>query len=231
MLGGVTTYVLVHGAWRGAWCWRDVAAPLRSAGHAVFIPTLVGLGERAGEFRPDIGLRAHVDDVVDALEGEDLRDVVLVGHSYAGLVVREAADRAPERIARLVLVDGWAGPDGASMDSLAPAFFRHWVESVTEDGAIPVPAARTVGVTDPHQVALLESRSTPQPRRTFSDPTRLTGAVDAVPCRAVVCTPPGGIPFAGWAREFGWKTVELESRHDAMITAPAALAGLLLEDA
>jgi pimeloyl-ACP methyl ester carboxylesterase len=227
----VTTYVLVHGAWHGAWCWRDVAAPLRSAGHQVSIPTLVGLGERADEFRPDIGLRDHVDDVVHTLEGADLGDVVLVGHSYAGLVVREAADRAPDRVARLVLVDAWAGPDGASIDSLAPAFFRNWVESVTEGGAIPVPAVRTVGVTDPQQVAWLESRLTPHPRRTFSDPTRLTGAVDAVPCRAVVCTPPGGIPFAGWAREFGWKTVELESGHDAMVTAPAALAGLLLEDA
>ncbi|WP_345611328.1 alpha/beta fold hydrolase [Pseudonocardia adelaidensis] len=227
----MTTFVLVHGAWHGGWCWRDVVAPLRSAGHDVVVPTLLGLGERAGEFRPDIGLRDHVDDVVGALEGADLRDVVLVGHSYAGLVVREAADRVPERVAQLVLVDAWAGPDGASIDSLAPEYFRSWVDSVSDGGATPVPAARTAGVTDPQQVAWVEALMTPQPRRTFSDPTRLTGAVDAVPCRAVICTPPGRIPFGAWARGFGWPTVELESGHDAMITAPGALAGILLEDA
>ena len=223
----MATFVLVHGAWHGAWCWRDVAAPLRAAGHDVVVPTLVGLGERAGEFRPDIGLRDHVDDVVGALEGADLRDVVLVGHSYAGLVVREAADRVPERVARLEMVDAWAGPDGASIDSLAPEYFRNWVDSVTDGGAIPVPAARTAGVTEPEQVAWVESLMAPQPRRTFSDPTRLTGAVDAIPCRAVVCTPPGRLPFGAWARGFGWPIVELESGHDAPVTAPGALADIL----
>ncbi|WP_147258339.1 alpha/beta fold hydrolase [Pseudonocardia hierapolitana] len=227
----MTTFVLVHGAWYGGWCWRDVAPPLRAAGHEVLTPTLTGLGERASEFREDIGLRTHVENVVDLLRRADLRDVVLVGHSYAGLVVREAADREPERIARLTLVDAWAGRDGESIDSLAPEFFRNWVESITTDGAIPVPPAPSVGVTEPDQVAWLESRLTPQPRRTFSEPTRLTGAVEAIPCRAVLCTPPGPMPFGELARGFGWKTVELESGHDAMTGAPAQLARILLDDA
>lgn len=230
-LQSMTTFVLVHGAWYGGWCWRDVAPPLRAAGHEVLTPTLTGLGERASEFREDIGLRTHVEDVVDLLRRADLRDVVLVGHSYAGLVVREAADREPERIARLTLVDAWAGRDGESIDSLAPEFFRNWVESITTDGAIPVPPASSVGVTEPDQVAWLESRLTPQPRRTFSEPTRLTGAVEAIPCRAVLCTPPGPMPFGELARGFGWKTVELESGHDAMTGAPAQLARILLDDA
>jgi pimeloyl-ACP methyl ester carboxylesterase len=227
----MSTYVLVHGAWHGGWCWRDVAEPLRAAGHRVLTPTLTGLGERAHEFRPDVGLRAHVDDVVDLLRGRDLRDVVLVGHSYAGLVVRAAADREPARIARLALVDGWVGPDGTSIDGLAPEFFRKWIESATTDGAIAVPPASMAGVTEPDQVVWLESRLTPQPRRTFAESTRLTGAVDAIPTRAVLCVPAGPFPFGEWARELGCKTVELESGHDAMVTAPAALAGLLLEDA
>lgn len=230
-LASMATYVLVHGAWHGGWCWRDVAAPLRAAGHDVLTPTLTGLGERAHEFRADIGLRTHVDDVVDLLRSADLRDVVLVAHSYAGLVVREAADREPERIARLTLIDPWAGRDGESMDSLAPEFFRNWIESITRDGAIPVPPVSTMGVTEPEQVAWLQSRLTAQPRRTFSEPTRLTGAVEAIPCRAVLCTPAGRIPFEEWARGFGWKTVDLESGHNAMITAPTELARILLDDA
>jgi pimeloyl-ACP methyl ester carboxylesterase len=223
----MATYVLVHGAWHGGWCWRDVAGPLRAAGHQVLTPTLTGLGERASELRPDVGLRTHVDDVVELLRGGDLRDVVLVGHSYSGLVVREAADREPGRVARLVLVDAWVGPDGASMDGLAPESFRRWVDAATTDGVIAVPRAAAVGVTDPDQVAWLEPQLTPHPRRTFADPTHLTGAVDAIPGRAVLCVP-GRLPFGEWARGLGYPAVELESGHDAMVTAPGALTELLL---
>jgi pimeloyl-ACP methyl ester carboxylesterase len=226
----MATYVLVHGAWHGGWCWRDVAGKLRADGHRVLTPTLTGLGERAHELRPDIGLRTHVDDVVGVLRSEDLHEVVLVGHSYSGLVVREAADREPTRTARIVLVDGWVGPDGASMDGLAPDFFRDWIEAATADGLIAVPAPATMGVTDPGQVAWLEERLTPQPRRTFADPTRLTGAVDAIPGRAVLCVPAAAIPFREWAHDLGYATVELRSGHNAMVTAPDALADLLQED-
>ena len=96
----MATYVLVHGAWHGGWCWRDVAGSLRAAGHQVLTPTLTGLGERASELRPDVGLRTHVDDVVELLRGGDLRDVVLVGHSYSGLVVGGAAAPHPPPRAR-----------------------------------------------------------------------------------------------------------------------------------
>ncbi|MEO3805298.1 alpha/beta hydrolase family protein [Nonomuraea sp. B1E8] len=227
----MTTYVLVHGAWHGGWCWRGVAARLRAAGHEVHTPTLTGLGERAHLAGPEIGLRTHADDVLGLLMYEDLRDVVLVGHSYAGLVVREAADRMPERVSRITMVDAWAGRDGESLDDLAPAFFRDWIESVTVDGLItPAPAA-TVGVTEPDQVAWLESKLTPHPRRTFSEPARLSGAVDAIPCRAVLCTPGGPMPFARLADEHGWAATVLDAGHDAMVTAPRALADVLLRDA
>lgn len=226
----MATYVLVHGAWHGGWCWRFVADRLRKAGHQVFTPTLTGLGERAHLLTADIGLRTHVDDIVGVLRSEDLRDVVLVGHSYAGFVVREVADRMPERIARLVLVDAWAGRDGESLRDRAPEFFLNWIDSVTNDGAIPVAPPATVGVVEPDQVAWLESSLTPHPHRTFSDPTRLSGAVDAIPCRAVLCTPDGPMPFPQFAKEFGWDTTELEVGHDAMVTAPEALTKILLKD-
>jgi len=226
----MATYVLVHGAWHGAWCSQDVADPLRKSGHDVLTPTLTGLGEKAHLFTPEIGLRTHVDDVVGLLRQEQLHDVVLVGHSYAGLVVREAADREAGRVARIILVDGWAGDDGESMDSLAPERFRRWIDSVTTDGAIAAPPAGAVGVTDPELAARVEPRLTRQPRRTFAEPTVLTGAVDAIPCRALICTPPGSIPFGRWANDLGVATAEIESGHDAMITVPEALSDLLLED-
>ncbi|GAA2286930.1 alpha/beta fold hydrolase [Actinomadura luteofluorescens] len=227
----MTTYVLVHGAWHGGWCWRHVAARLRAAGHEVHTPTLTGLGERAHLAGPEIGLRTHIDDLSGLLTYEDLRDVVLVGHSYAGLVVREAADRMPERVARITMVDAWAGRDGESLDDVAPGFFRDWIESVTVDGLVPPAPAATVGVTEPDQVAWLESKLTPHPRRTFSQPTRLSGAVDAIPCRAVLCTPGGPMPFVRLADEHGWAATVLDVGHDAMVTAPRELADVFLQDA
>lgn len=226
----MATYVLVHGAWHGGWCWQQVAARLREAGHEVRTPTLTGLGERAHLAQPGIGLRTHVDDILGVLRYEDLHDVVLVGHSYAGLVVRESADRMPERVSRLVMVDAWAGRDGESLDDLAPEFFRRWVESVTADGLLAAPPPAMVGVTDPGQVAWLAGRLTPQPRLTFSEATRLTGAVDPIACRAVLCTPGGPMPFARLAEEHGWPVTVLDVGHDAMVTAPRELADILLED-
>ncbi|MEV0629527.1 alpha/beta fold hydrolase [Nonomuraea wenchangensis] len=224
----MTAYVLVHGAWHGGWCWRHVSARLRAAGHEVHTPTLTGLGERAHLAGPEIGLRTHVDDLLGLLRYEDLRDVVLVGHSYAGLVVREAADRVPERVSQIVMVDAWAGRDGESLDDLAPTFFLDWIESVTVDGMIPPSPAAAVGVREPGQVAWLEPRLTAHPRRTFAEPTRLSGAVDAIACRAVLCTPGGPMPFPRLADEHGWAATVLDAGHDAMVTAPQALADILL---
>ncbi|MBW5482359.1 alpha/beta fold hydrolase [Streptomyces bambusae] len=227
----MTVYVLVHGAWHGGWCWRRTAELLRRAGHEVHTPTLTGLGERAHLVGPGIGLRTHVDDLLGVLRYEDLRDVVLVGHSYAGLVVREAADRMPERVSRITMVDAWAGQDGQSLEDLVPGFFRDWIESATVDGLIPPSPAAAVGVTEPDQVAWLEARLTPHPRRTFSEPTRLSGAVDAIDCRAVLCSPNGPMPFPRLAEENGWASTVLDVGHDAMVTAPQALAEILLQDA
>ncbi|WP_091508643.1 alpha/beta fold hydrolase [Amycolatopsis sacchari] len=215
-------YVLVHGAWHGGWCWERVAAPLRERGHRVHTPTL-----STGD--PGIGLRTHVDEVAALLAGLD--DVVLVGHSYSGFVVREAADRMPERVRRIVLVDAWYGRDGDSMDSRAPEWFVEWVDSLTADGMIATPPASTVGVREPADVAWLEENLRPQPRRTFSEPTRLTGAVEDVPCHAVLCVPNKRLPFAKWAAEFGWPSTELRTGHDAMVTAPGQLAEILLAQA
>jgi pimeloyl-ACP methyl ester carboxylesterase len=224
-------FVLVHGAWHGGWCWDRVAVPLRAAGHEVFTPTLTGLGERASLLTPEVGLGTHVADVVTLLTERDLNDVVLVGHSYSGFVVRAAADRVPHRVRRLVLVDAWAGNDGESLHDRAPErFVRAMRNKAARDGdgwRIPPLSAAQVGVTDPADAAWVESRVTPHPLKSFEEPTRLTGAVDKIECRAIVCTPGTGLPFATWARDFGWELTELPSGHDAMITTPNELAALL----
>ncbi len=117
----MATYVLVHGACHGGWCWRRVAELLRAAGHEVFAPTLTGLGDRAHLAHRGIDLDTHIQDVAAVLTYEELREVVLVGHSYAGLVITGVAERAANRLAQLVYLDAAVPRDGeAGLDLFAP---------------------------------------------------------------------------------------------------------------
>ncbi len=226
----MTHFVLVHGAWHGGWCWDRVAGGLRAAGHRVSAPTLSGLGRRAPELTPSLSLSDHVDDVVAAVDAAR-GDVVLVGHSYAGFVVRQAADRLGDAVARLVLLDAWVGADGDSLLSVAPDWFAETVVEAARrhgDGwQVPVPPPALVGVEDPDDATWLTARLTPHPLKTFADGTALTGAVEAVPTEAIVCSRSSGLPFADWATAFGWPIRRLDAGHDAMVTDPADLARML----
>jgi pimeloyl-ACP methyl ester carboxylesterase len=113
-------FVLVHGAWHGGWCWKKVAPLLRAAGHDVFTPTLTGLGERVHLLASEIDLATHVDDVLGVLEYEDLTNVVLVGHSYGGMVISGVAERAGSRLARLVYLDAFLPENGKALRDYAP---------------------------------------------------------------------------------------------------------------
>src|SRR4051812_1484157 len=114
----MATFVLVPGAWMGGWCWKKLTPGLQAAGHQVYTPTLTGLGERVHLARPEIDLDTHTQDIVNLLEFEEARDVILVGHSYAGTVVTSVADRVPERLSMLVYLDSGAPPDGKSVFDL-----------------------------------------------------------------------------------------------------------------
>lgn len=135
----MAAFVIVHGAWGGGWEWRDVEARLRARGHEVTRPTLTGLGERSHLVSSEVTLETHLEDVLRHLRFEDLRGVVLCGHSYGGMVVRGVADRMPERIAGVVYVDALVPADGeCAFDLIGPGFANALRASAT-GGLLPAP--------------------------------------------------------------------------------------------
>ncbi|MFG1946161.1 alpha/beta fold hydrolase [Nonomuraea sp. NPDC048826] len=221
----MTTFVLVHGAWHGPSAWDRVLPVLHAAGARTLTPDLSDPG--------DHGLHDHAEAVAAVLDTiDDGDEIILVGHSYAGLVVREAADLRPQSVDHIVLVEGWAGADGAGMLTLAPDDFTAAVLAAAEtsgDGRhIPAPPPELFGVVAPDDVAWLAPRLLPQPLRTFTETTRLSGAVDKIPGTAVYCTPQT-YPFDRFGVEVGYRTLAMEGAHDVMLTHPYRLARLLLE--
>jgi pimeloyl-ACP methyl ester carboxylesterase len=222
----MTTFVLVHGAWHGPWAWDRVVPLLHAAGARTLTPDL--------STEEDHGLHDDVKAIVDAVDTVDDDELVLVGHSYAGLVVREAADALPDAVGHIVLVDGWAGSDGASMFGLAPDAFVKAVRAAAEtfgDGwRIPAPPPATFGIVDTDDASWLAARLLPQPLRTFTEPTRLSGAVDRIPGTAIYCRPQT-YPFDRFGEAVGYRTLALDGPHDVMLSRPEPLAQMLLEAA
>ncbi|WP_422098701.1 alpha/beta fold hydrolase [Variovorax sp.] len=234
-----STFVLVHGAWHGGWCWSRVAARLRERGHAVYTPTLTGLGERRHLISPQVNLDTHVEDVVNLLQFEELERVVLVGHSYAGIVISGVADRVPQRLRQLVYLDALLLEPGKSLFSdFPPAVVEQRLKAIRETGggvgaaaALP-PAA--FGVKDPADAAWVARHLTPQPVGTYLQPLLLKAPLgNGLPKTYIECT---GDPIATLeptkARvraDAGWQLRTLATGHDAMVTAPAALSELLTD--
>lgn len=232
---GPKTFVLVHGAWHGGWCWSRVAAVLRARGHIVTTPTQTGLGERSHLLSGDVTMDVFVDDVVNHLVWNDLRDVVLVPHSFAGCSVTGAADRVPERIGLLIYLDAAIMEDGETWFSLLPpdmAEDRRKLAEVSSGGvSLPVGSMESLGVTKPEDLAFVEARLTPHPFATFTTPVTLDHpAGNGLPAHYITCTDPVYRPAQGAlarAQERGWPVHELRSGHDAMVIAPEATADLL----
>lgn len=230
--------VLVHGAWHGGWCWERVAPLLRAAGHAVYTPTLTGLAERARLLDRETGLTTHIADIVSLLEQHDLRRVILVGHSYGGMVISGAAAAQPDRIAALVYLDAFVPQAGdCVMTLLPPHRAAHYAESAANAGdgwRIPSPPASGLGVTAPEDVTWLEARLTDHPLLAFKQPLPDDPPPpDQVARRYLRCNP-GSPSFAAVAARLQadptWDYHELASGHDAMVTVPAELGALLLSN-
>lgn len=228
----MSTFVLVSGAWHGGWCWQRVVPLLAAAGHEVHAPTLTGVSDRFHLVSPSVGLDTHIQDIVAMMKAHDLRDVILVGHSYGGQVITGVADRVPDRVARRVHLDGFIGDGRPATELQPPEIAQHYRESVNEAGfgwLIPTRSLVKLGVTDQADQDWLTARLTPHPWKTFTDPLPLTGAHERVPGVFIESVDWMRVfqPYHERAKQLGWETHELRTGHESMVTAPDELAGVL----
>ncbi|MBV1800317.1 alpha/beta fold hydrolase [Siccirubricoccus sp. G192] len=231
------TYVLVHGAWGGGWFWTPVAERLRAQGHRVVTPTLTGMGERKHLLSRGVTLDTWVEDLVNAIEADELRDAILVGYSFGGIPAIGVVDRIPERIRRLVLLDSLVVEGGQRALDVVPADRAEGIRRAAVDqGSGPVlPPPRTaaaLGMPDGPITQWLLRRFTPQPLATYESPLRLDHPVgNGRPRTYVALTrPPYSFiePSRRWVRsQAGWDWVELAASHLAPVTAPEEVARLL----
>jgi pimeloyl-ACP methyl ester carboxylesterase len=233
----MSTFVVVHGGFGGAWEWTPVARRLRTRGHDVFTPTLTGMGERAHLARPEVGLSTHIEDLVAAIEMEDLHDVFLCAHSYGGVPVTGAADRVPERIRLLIYIDALVPRDGQSALDLLPEWFAPEARATADErGLVPMPAILEPpgGRVDEQERIRYIERLRPQPLGSFVEPIRLSGAIDHLPGAFVRCTraalpgdPIGAVAERASAR--GWAYRELAAPHDPQLLNPQDTVHVLHE--
>jgi pimeloyl-ACP methyl ester carboxylesterase len=229
------TYVLVHGAWHGSWCWARVRAALSDAGHSVFTPTLTGVGERSHLLAPHINLSTHISDVANLIKWEALSNVILCGHSYAGGVISGVADRIPKQIGALVYLDAFVLGNGESTHDVLPAEAAQMqISLANEQGAgwkvPPIPAvAFNVNEADREWV---DRQCTAHPLACFTEKLVLSGAGAAIAdVTYVEATDYPESVFAGSrerARSHGWKLAEIFGGHDVMLDKPQELVSRLL---
>ena len=230
----MTTFVVVHGAWSAGWAWKKMHPLMGALGHTLVTPTYTGIGERSHLAHAGIDLNTHITDILKVLEFEDLRDVILIGHSYGGMVATGVADRAAGRIAQLVYLDAFVPRHGDSLLSLTPADNRSRVlDGVrTQGGGWRIPANPLPSDTRTEDVAWSTPRRVMQPLKTWEQPIELMGAVDTLPRSYIYCNKfgPGDVfrQFADRARvQPGWKYFEMDASHNPHITVPQELARLL----
>jgi pimeloyl-ACP methyl ester carboxylesterase len=231
----MASFVLVHGAWHGSWCWKRVRRSLQQQGHEVFTPTLTGVGERSHLASPHVSLETHILDVVNLIRWEELSDVVLCGHSYGGFVITGVADRMADRIRSLVYLDAFAPEDGENLLQLLPEGQRDsMIEATNNAGGWRVPPiSAEVFNVNANDSEWVNRQCTPQSISTFEQRISLTGAVRNIKnvtfVLATGARPESPIrPFQDRAKAKGWKTVTVDSGHDAMLDRPDDVARLLL---
>jgi len=222
--GKPTTFLLVHGAWHGGWCWDQVSARLTALGHVVIAPTLTGLCERSHLLSPSVNLSTHIDDVAGEIRFKDLSNVVLCGHSYGGMVITGVAERYAERIASIVYLDAFWPRDGQSLDDITGHASQPGVN----------PTRKASAFMDPANAAWADARLTPQPVETFREKLKVTGAVERIPKRTFVQATLGEAPFFAATFErakasAGWKTIQVNCRHDVMVDQPDQMTKILLD--
>jgi pimeloyl-ACP methyl ester carboxylesterase len=237
--GTQTTFVLVHGTGHGGWCWRFIAPILRAARYDVYTPTLTGLGASSHLLHElnKISLDTHVKDITNILFYEDLSDVILVGHSYGGMVITGVAAMQPQRLAHLVYLDAYLPMEGENEITLWPPaqkekYFEDIASGTTTRSPIP---SSMLGITDPKMSKWVQERLTPHPYSTYEDPPPIPDdpAKSACISRTYIHCTKGPFsswmePFAAKARKLKWPVYTVEAGHDIMITHTNELAEILL---
>jgi pimeloyl-ACP methyl ester carboxylesterase len=227
----MATYLVCHGAWSAGWAWKKVRRRICEAGHEVFTPSYTGLGERAHLAHPMVNLDTHIEDVLAVIEYEDLRDIILVAHSYGGMVATAVADRVPERIRRLVYVDAFVPSHGESLNDLV----RRAQTAVPLESWL-VPPNPSADDTSREDLAWITPRRRHHPARCFSQTLSLSGTKLPIPRSYIHCTRKNGPDvFEQFADRFraepDWQFHAMHASHSPNITAPEELSALLLRAA
>jgi pimeloyl-ACP methyl ester carboxylesterase len=238
----MANFVLVHGAWHGGWCYRDTASALRNAGHRVQTPTQTGVGQRAHLLPENVTLETHIRDIASCIESEELDDVILVGHSYGGMVITGVADRMPARVKALVYLDAFVPTHEDSLMSLLPKALPAEVAAQFVGGFRGAALEKNSGMMQPIPAEVfnvapdkrdwVNRRCVPQALATFEMPLLLTGAGAAVKKRMYILADGWDpSPFRYFARLYegkqGWEVVKFPCGHDVMVDKPEQLAETL----
>ena len=227
------TFLVCHGAWGAGWAWKKMHPLMAAAGHRLVTPTYTGLGERAHLANPSIDLETHIEDILNVIKYEDLRDIVLVGHSYGGMVATGVADRARDRIDQLIYIDAFVPKDGESLLDLLNESERQRMRELAKAGdGWRVPPNPTPPDTSPADLEWLSQRRVDMPLKCFEMKLKLHGRNLTLPRSYIYATRASPVdafgPFAKRARsEAGWRYHEIDASHSPNVTAPEALTSLL----
>lgn len=228
-------FVLVHGAWHGGWCWKKVKALLNKRGYDVYTPTLTGLGERSHLLKADINLDTHIQDVVNVIEYEDLNNVVLVGHSYAGMVVTGVADRIPSRISHLLYLDAFMPDNGKALKDYTPPPPPGLPQNTSPEAwkVAPRETAKAWGIREENNIVWAQKRLGPQSGATFGQPLVMSAPLSEKITKGFVLLTndsPWFLEAAQRARSRSYHYFEmLKGGHDAMISEPEEVGNILIE--
>jgi pimeloyl-ACP methyl ester carboxylesterase len=226
-------FLLVHGGMVGGWCWKKVRHCLEGKGHVVWTPTLTGLGERKHLSHPGVDLELHINDIVNMISYEDLSDIILVGHSYGGMVITGVADRVPQKINRLIYLDALIPQNGESMfDIVDPKIISYLTNAAQAEGdgwQVPPPPPQSYNFDDPEDTKWVTSKSTPHPLKSFEQRLSLQNSPKAFPKHYIKCLRDHSLDsMLERAKNMGFTCSLIDSGHFPMITEPEKLCTLLI---
>jgi pimeloyl-ACP methyl ester carboxylesterase len=233
--GAQKTFVLVHGAWHGGWCWRRVSDRLEAKGHKVFTPTMTGLGACSHLISKDVNLTTHIADIANFIKWENLSNIVLVGHSYGGIIISGVAEQLHDKIGSIVFLDAFLPENGDSLAEKASPAFKDVIAQAINRGDVSLkqPPAAAFGVTEPDR-PWVDGKCTPQPLATYTEKAVYTGGRDKIAKKTYIrakgyAGPAFDAALAKTKVDPSWKTHEMTSGHDAMVIQPQELTELLLQ--